>query len=104
MAKNNKEPLADKLTEAQMLMMQRTRECQDMFADLQRVEKRSVENQLKVIQLEAQRDVLLAALADTQRRNYLLRAKNRPCSCGSGVNEHEDETGMPLTDRAAERL
>ena len=82
------------------------RKLQDLNAEERRLTDFNVRVQLENRQLQSQRDAVIAALADCQRRNHVLRMKLRPCShgCGSGINEDTDQTGLPLTDKAAEEL
>ncbi len=82
-------------------LMEQIRNLKD---DEKRLTNLSAVHQLQVLQLESQRDVLIAALADCQHRVHVLRHKSRPCNCGSAVSEDKDDSGLTLTDRAAGML
>lgn len=93
-----------RITELKQMVLAQQVKIREANTDTARVEKASCAAQLRCYQLESQRDTLIASLADAQRRLQVLRIKTRPCGYGRGVNEDSDETGWPLTDKAAERL
>lgn len=111
MKRETTEQLREKIRSGNVLLATRMEELQKLNAKLRERDKEeerftstSVRLQLENRQLKCQLDVLLASLADAQRRLMVLRHKTRPCGCGAGVNEDTDESGMTLTDEAAELL
>lgn len=96
--------LEEKVKNGNILLVARTSQLQKANAEERRLTDFNCRIQLENIQLRCHRDTLLSSLADVQRRIQVMRIKFRPCAhgCGDGVNEDIDNSGLPLTDRAAE--